>query len=108
MSGIVAVFQRDGRPAEAGEARRLVARLGHRGPDGSAVWTSGPLALGYCRLTTMPEAEEQPLAAAGLAITFDGRIDNREALAAAFARAGVEVAGPSDAAYALAAYQVWG
>ena len=112
MSGFVALFNLDGRPADERIAERMLTSIAHRGPDASRVWSAGSLALGHCLLTTTPESvgERQPLHAAdaGLSIVFDGRLDNREELDEAFARARVTLPARSDAAFALGAYRCWG
>ena len=58
--------------------------LKHRGPDGINYFARGNVGLGHCMLQSTPESlhETLPLRdeAAGLTITADARIDNRERL----------------------------
>jgi asparagine synthase (glutamine-hydrolysing) len=112
MSGIAAVFNLDGRPAERATVERMIAATPYRARDGSASWSDGPVALGHAMLHATPESlgESQPLidASGDLALVFTGRIDNRDELRDAFDRAAISPLGESDAAYALAAYQRWG
>jgi asparagine synthase (glutamine-hydrolysing) len=112
VSGIVGLFNLDGRPADGRLARRMLDALAARGPDASRVWTDDTVALGHCLLATLPESvgEVQPHSADGgsLAIAFDGRIDNRGELAEECARARIAIEAPFDAAFALAAYRRWG
>ena len=112
MSGIVAVFCLDGRPADRAMVGAMLAAAAHRGPDGLNSWIDGPVALGHAMLRTTPEAlgESQPLvdAEAGLAIAMDGRVDNRGELQELLAREGVRLTGKTDAEIALRAYQRWG
>ena len=112
MSGIVGLFNLDGRPADSRLVGRMLGTIANRGPDASRVWTGGPVGLGHCLLAATPESvgEVQPLVARdeGLSIVFDGRIDNRLALAEEFERERLPLAADSDAAFALAAYRRWG
>jgi asparagine synthase (glutamine-hydrolysing) len=112
MSGIAAAFNLDGSPAERATVERMMAAAPWRARDGSASWSDGPVALGHAMLHVTPESlrETQPLvdASGELALVFTGRIDNRDELHAAFERAAIRLPGDSDAAYALAAYQLWG
>jgi asparagine synthase (glutamine-hydrolysing) len=63
-------------------------------------------------LRTTPEAmsESQPLVdeQIGLALTMDGRVDNRDELTAPLERQGLRLAGGTDAEIVLRAYQCWG
>ena len=112
MSGIVGLFNLDGRPADRLLVGRMLGAIAHRGPDASRVWTSGAVGLGHCLLATTPESvgEVQPHTAASgaLSIVFDGRIDNRDELAEEFARARLPLTANTDAAFVLAAYRRWG
>ena len=111
MSGIAGLWRLDGRPAAPGDADRLVARLAHRGPDDSGVWTDGSVALGHRLLHTTPESlgETQPLASRDghLVLTADARLDNREDLLATLGP-NPPPASASDAALILRAYESWG
>ncbi len=112
MSGIVAVFHLDGRPADRAMVDAMLEAARWRGPDGLNSWADGPVALGHAMLRTTPEArhERQPLVdeQAGLAVTMDGRVDNREELKHLLERAGLRLAVGSDAEIVLRAYQCWG
>ena len=112
MSGIPGLFHRTGQPSDR-DAQDLMgsmlAAAAHRGPDGTRTWSDGCVLLGHQQLRALTEdcLGEQPLVdgARGLAITFDGRLDNREALAG---RVGGAVGASSDASLVLAAYREWG
>jgi asparagine synthase (glutamine-hydrolysing) len=112
LSGIVGLFNLDGRPADGRLVGRMLRAMANRGPDASRVWSSGAVGLGHCLLATTPESvgEVQPHVAAdgGLSIVFDGRIDNRQELVEEFARARVALSAGFDAAFVLAAYRRWG
>src|SRR2546425_624531 len=86
----------------------MLARLEHRGPDGTGAWREGPVALGHGMLHTTPESlrEQQPLVGTrgDLVLAADARIDNRGELCSL-------LPAPSDATDAeliLAAYERWG
>ncbi|MFN4020346.1 MAG: asparagine synthase-related protein [Erythrobacter sp.] len=89
MSGICGTLHPDGRPADRGALAGMMERLARRGPEGSGVWTEGPLALGHTLLATTPEAlgEVMPFRhpPSGCVITGDIRIDNRDELLASLA-----------------------
>ena len=106
MSGIAALFQRDGDPADGAVLSAMLERLRHRGPDGAGRHVAGDVALGHCLLATTPEDVAQPLAspAADRWIVADARLDNRDELIRAWG-------GPAegcDAALILWAYERWG
>jgi asparagine synthase (glutamine-hydrolysing) len=110
MSGVAALFQRDGAQADRGAVDRMLDAIPYRGPDGSSTWEAGPIALGHARMVVTPEDvdERQPLvrSQSGCAISADVRLDNREELGS---RLGVgSVAGVTDAELILLAYERWG
>ncbi len=113
MSGIPGLFYRTGEPLDRDGQRLLsamVAAAPHRGPDGTRLWTEGCVALAHQQLRALTEDPlgEQPLVdhRHGLAITFDGRLDNRAALLSDLG--GTPATSCSDASLALAAYREWG
>ena len=80
MSGILGMWNLDGRPVERALLARLNAQIAHRGPDGEGYWSEGPVGLAHQMFRITPESleEAQPLSQAGAVIVFDGRLDNRE------------------------------
>lgn len=84
MSSICGIFYRDGRPVAADELDAMVDVLAHWGPDRSGTWREHQVGLGHLALCTTPEAvteicpRVEPVA--GLAVTGDVRLDNREEL----------------------------
>src|SRR5258708_30186858 len=106
MSGIVGLWNLDGRPVDPLLLSRMSATLSHRGPDGEGRRVDG--AVGFaCRhlwITREEIGEVQPLVGrAGARLVMDGRIDNRDELLPALRLA----PNSSDAAYALAPYETW-
>jgi asparagine synthase (glutamine-hydrolysing) len=111
MSGIAVIYNLDGRPADRSLLERMLAAIAYRGPDGISRWFDGPIAIGHAMLHATPESlrERQPLRdeSLELCLTFDGRVDNREELAAAIERKGVRLESDTDAELVLRAYQCW-
>lgn len=111
MSGIVGIYRLDGRPADRTDAERMEKTLAHRGPDGSGVWTEGPVALGHRMLWTTPESlhEKLPLTnkTGNLVLTADARIDNRDELIATLGLNGRPQNEIADSELILAAYEEW-
>lgn len=109
MSAIGGVFHLDGRPCEPAPLDALAALLRHRGPEGVATWRDGPAGLVHAHFVTTPEsaAERQPVvdAVARVAITFDGRLDNRNDLLALL---GADRVAIGDAAIVLRLYRALG
>jgi asparagine synthase (glutamine-hydrolysing) len=110
MSALAGLLRVDGGRPDAGTLDRMMASLAHRGPDGAGVWISGPIAVGHQMMRTTPESldESQPWRAVGLAVTMDGRLDNRDELRAALAARGRPPRATHDAELVLRAYECWG
>lgn len=112
MSGFAVVFGLDGQPADGERLGRMLERIRHRGPEGLQTWRQGVVGLGHAMLRTTPEAaaEYQPLLSSDnrLCLVLDGRVDNREELAAGLEAAGVELRSDTDAELVLQAFRVWG
>ena len=91
-------------------ARAMVARLGHRGPDGSGVWAEGPVALGHTRLAILElsEAGAQPMRSAShrWVVSFNGEIFNHLELRSLLG--GVLFRGSSDTETLLALLERFG
>lgn len=66
----------------------MLAAAPHRGPDGSAIWSDGAVALGHQRFSLEPDdaTEQNPIAVDvdGTAAVLDGRIDNHGELCRRF------------------------
>ncbi|MFQ6030165.1 MAG: asparagine synthase (glutamine-hydrolyzing), partial [Dehalococcoidia bacterium] len=112
MSGIVGIFNLDGRPVDEVSLHGMLAAVAHRGPDESGIWVEGSVGLGHCQLRTTPESlnEHQPVSIADgrYVMVSDGRVDNREELIDALqSRAPVTDQTP-DADLILHSYILWG
>jgi len=99
-------------PLDLETARACVARLAHRGPDGSGVEECGGAVLGHTRLSILDPspAGRQPMATAdgGLAITFNGEIYNFLELREELEGLGHAFRTDTDTEVILAAYRQWG
>ncbi|BDZ69939.1 lasso peptide isopeptide bond-forming cyclase [Methanobacterium petrolearium] len=110
MSAITGIFYRNNQEINPKLIQKINDRLSHRGPDGSAVWCEGSVALGHQMLHTTPESlheklpfyDEKP----GLVITADARIDNRRELAKELDIEDNEYV--SDSYFILKSYEKWG
>ena len=84
MSAIAGVLHLDGRPCESAILRAMADALRDRSPDGTFIWSEGCAGLVHGGLVTTPESADEPQPfvdpGSGLAITFDGRLDNRAEL----------------------------
>ena len=109
MSGIASIFRRDGGVPDAAVHEKMLDALAHCGGDGRGSVLLGSTLLGHQHAWLTPEevAERQPLVDPGgrWAVAFDGRLDEREELAA---QLGLEPAACSDAQLVLAGYERWG
>lgn len=111
MSGILSLAHRDGAPVDPDVAGHCMARLRHRARDGDDLVELPWAVLGHAHFWTTPEerGERQPLhdADAGLHLSFDGRLDNRDEVARSLGLGTAEAAARSDAALVLAALARW-
>ncbi len=112
MSAIAGIYFLDGRPADPADLERMVERLAHRGPDGSAVWASVSVGLGHRMLRTTPESlhEKLPLrnSTKDLILTADARLDNRNELMSTLGITGRPPGEITDSELILGAYERWG
>jgi asparagine synthase (glutamine-hydrolysing) len=110
VSGLAALFRRDGAPADRRAAQEMLAAAPHRGPDGMWTRISGPVVLGHAKMAVTPEEEheQQPLVSprTDCAIIADVRLDNRDDLLARLPDRPASTL--SDAELILRAYEAWG
>ncbi|MEE9124534.1 MAG: asparagine synthase-related protein [candidate division NC10 bacterium] len=111
MSGIVGIWNLDGKPVEREVLARMSGIMAHRGPDGEEKWIKGPVGLAcqMFRVTPESEKETQPLVgASGAVVVFDGRLDNREELLARLKNSYRVSSSSPDPDLVLAAYEAFG
>ncbi len=109
MSAIAVIFRRDGGAVDTADLDRMLAAGSHRAVDGQNVYADGSVALAHQHFWITPEerGEIQPLVdnEAGLVITCDARLDNRDDL---YRSLGVDRSQIlSDAELILRAYKKW-
>jgi asparagine synthase (glutamine-hydrolysing) len=109
MCGIVGLIRR---PGSAASLERAVTVLGHRGPDGHGIWTSGPFILGHTRLAIqdLSDAGNQPMRSRDgrFVLAFNGEIYNFVELRRELESRGHEVVSTGDSEVILHAYEEWG
>ena len=112
MSGIVGIYNPDGRPVDRMDIKAMTDSIAHRGPDGSGSldgrtrrpWT--PDAPDDARI---PSRETSDADRTGdLAITADARIDNRDELISSLNLNGRPKEAITDSEIILASYEKWG
>jgi asparagine synthase (glutamine-hydrolysing) len=112
MCGLAGEIRFDGRSADAAAVERCCERLAKRGPDGSGIWASGPIALGHRRLSIidLSAAGSQPMvdAALGLSVVFNGCIYNYQELRDELISSGHRFFSTSDTEVIGKAYAQWG
>ena len=111
MSGILGIWNLDGRPVENALLASLSATLAHRGPDGEGLWIQGSVGLAFRLFRVTPESstEIQPLVhSSGVVLVFDGRLDNREELLKDLKSSSDISAASPDPALVLAAHKAFG
>jgi asparagine synthase (glutamine-hydrolysing) len=69
MCGIAGYLNQNSRPANGVVVKRMTDAIMHRGPDGDAIWSNGPIGLGHRRLAIidLTDGGRQPME------TEDGR-----------------------------------
>jgi asparagine synthase (glutamine-hydrolysing) len=116
MCGIAGIVEREpgGRAGLEPAIRRMVASLGHRGPDGAGqnVDAERGVALGHTRLAIidLSDGGRQPMQSADgqMSLVYNGEIYNFRALRAALEAEGRTFASQSDSEVLLALYEARG
>lgn len=112
MCGIAGEMRFDGGVADAEAVARITAAMHRRGPDGSGVHASGPIALGHRRLKIIDLSERgaQPMVdpELGLTTVFNGCIYNYRELRAELEGHGYRFFSDSDTEVIGKAFHRWG
>src|SRR4051812_49220209 len=110
MCGIAGCVARAGERPSAERLERMVAALGHRGPDGSGIEIAGSVGLGHTRLAIVHPgpAGYQPMVHPDgrWSLTFNGEIFNHATLREELPP--VDYRGHSDTETLLHALALWG
>ncbi len=112
MCGIAAILRMDGQTVERPVLERMAASLVHRGPDEGRVCISGPVGLGFRRLSILdlsPSARQPMTTEDGrLVLIFNGEIFNYVELREELTSRGHRFRSTGDTEVLLRAYQEWG
>jgi asparagine synthase (glutamine-hydrolysing) len=112
MCGICGEIRFDGSPPSIDSVTRMNRVMFPRGPDGSGVFQSGPLAVGHQRLKILDLSEhaQQPMidSELGLGIVFNGCIYNFRDLRVQLQGLGYRFFSEGDTEVILKAYAAWG
>ena len=112
MCGLAGELRFDGRTADVAAVDRMNACQTPRGPDGSGIWSHGPIALGHRRLSIidLSAAGSQPMVDSplGLSVVFNGCIYNYQQLRQQLEGAGYRFFSTSDTEVIGKAYAHWG
>lgn len=108
MSGVVALYRRDGQPS-SDRFGALLGTLDYRGHDGRDRWVGDGVALGHQRFRTTPQSvgQSQPVDVDGVVVALAGRLDDRARLAGSLP-AGTALEATTDARLLAHAYREWG
>jgi asparagine synthase (glutamine-hydrolysing) len=112
VCGLSGEVRRDGRVADVSAVTRMTATMGDRGPDGTGLWSAGPVALGHRRLkiVDLSEHSAQPMVDSHLGLTgvHNGMIYNYPQLRHELEQAGHRFFSSGDTEVILKAYAQWG
>lgn len=112
MCGLSGEIRFDGAAADVGAVDRMTEAMRERGPDGSGLWSAGPVALGHRRLKIIDLSEKaaQPMVdeELGLAVVFNGCLYNYRELRSELRLAGYRFRSTSDTEVLVKAFHRWG
>ncbi|WP_169946475.1 N-acetylglutaminylglutamine amidotransferase [Microbispora sp. H11081] len=112
MCGLSGEIRFDGRLADIGAVGRMTDAMHDRGPDGSGLWSRGPVALGHRRLKIIDLSDKaaQPMAdpALGLTAVFNGCLYNYRELREELRAEGYRFTSGSDTEVLVKAFHRWG
>ncbi|RPF71534.1 asparagine synthetase B family protein [Aurantiacibacter spongiae] len=112
MSGIAAIFRRDGASLEPSVVEAMTDAMAYRGPDGISHWHGHGAAIGFCALHTTRQCAQsrQPLQdeAGDLVLAFAGYLANRDDLLRDLEQSGHVRPGRSDAELVMSGWRRWG
>ena len=112
MCGLTGELRLDGGLADVTAVARMTAAMEPRGPDGSGVWSHGPVALGHRRLKIIDLSDKaaQPMVDSELGLTgvFNGCLYNYKELRETLRGEGYRFFSTSDTEVLLKAYHRWG
>ncbi|MFD8529340.1 N-acetylglutaminylglutamine amidotransferase [Streptosporangium canum] len=112
MCGLSGEIRFDGRAADVGAVGRMTDAMHDRGPDGSGLWSLGPVALGHRRLKIIDLSDRaaQPMVDSALGLTgvFNGCLYNYRELREELRGEGYRFFSTSDTEVLVKAFHRWG
>jgi asparagine synthase (glutamine-hydrolysing) len=110
MSGIFAVFNRDGALVTDDILTAMLESISYWQPDDRGTWYQAGIALGHSMLWNTPESKQDhlPREQGNLVLTMDARLDNREELVQQLEVLSGPVEQITESEFILAAYEHWG
>ncbi|MEV4800578.1 N-acetylglutaminylglutamine amidotransferase [Nonomuraea sp. NPDC049421] len=112
MCGLSGELRLDGEEADIGAVGRMTETMHARGPDGSGLWSRGPVALGHRRLKIIDLSDKgaQPMVDVelGLTVVFNGCLYNYAELRHELRGAGYRFSSTSDTEVLMKAFHRWG
>ncbi|MBG0830660.1 N-acetylglutaminylglutamine amidotransferase [Planomonospora sp. ID67723] len=112
MCGLSGEIRFDGRTADIGAVGRMTDAMHERGPDGSGLWSLGPVALGHRRLKIIDLSDKaaQPMVDSALGLTgvFNGCLYNYRELQEELRGEGYRFFSTSDTEVLMKAFHRWG
>ncbi|MFM9828223.1 MAG: XrtA/PEP-CTERM system amidotransferase [Sphingomonas sp.] len=112
MCGIAGIFYPDTpKPVDPARIQVMTDAQGHRGPDGSGLWTAQGVGFGHRRLSIIDlGGGAQPMQSAdgALAVTYNGEIYNFAEVRAALQAKGAQFRTNSDTEVLLHGWAAWG
>lgn len=112
MCGIAGLYHHEtAKPVDPARVRAMLAPMGHRGPDGSGVWTAPGVGLGHLRLSVIDiDGSPQPMHSDDEAVTisFNGEIYNFQELRRELEGRGYHFRTDGDTEVIIAAWRQWG
>ncbi|MCW2945135.1 MAG: hypothetical protein JWR24_1852 [Actinoallomurus sp.] len=112
MCGLSGELRLDGDTADIAAVARMTEAMEPRGPDGSGLWSQGPVALGHRRLKIIDLSDKaaQPMADSELGLTgvFNGCLYNYRELRTELRAEGYRFFSASDTEVLIKAYDRWG
>jgi len=112
MCGIAGLYHPEtAKPVDPARVRAMLAPMGHRGPDGSGVWTAPGVGFGHLRLSIIDIAgSPQPMHSddEAVSITYNGEIYNFRELRSELEGRGYRFRTNGDTEVIVAAWRQWG
>jgi len=112
MCGIAGLYHLEtAKPVDPARLRAMLEPMGHRGPDGSGVWTAPGVGLAHLRLSIIDIAgSPQPMASDDekVTLTYNGEIYNFRELRAELEDHGHRFRTSGDTEVIIAAWRQWG